>query len=134
MCSGRLELAGMRKVVLTVAISLDGYIACPDGSVDFLDTPKGFSMAAFMARIDTAILGRKTYEAGVKMGGSFGGSSIKYYVASYSMPPGERNGVEFTRQSPSRFRPSNPQTSREGYLAHGRRRTRARLPDGGSGG
>ena len=91
----------MRKVVLTVAISLDGYIARPDGSVDFLFTPKGFSLASFMARIDTAIMGRTTFDVAVKMGGSFGGSSIKYYVASRSKPPGERDGVVFTRQSPA---------------------------------
>ncbi len=33
----------MRKVVLGVGISLDGYIARPDGSVDFLFMPKDYS-------------------------------------------------------------------------------------------
>ena len=43
----------MRKVVLGVGISLDGYIARPDGSVDFLFMPKDYSMSAFFRRIDT---------------------------------------------------------------------------------
>jgi hypothetical protein len=31
--------------------------------------PKDYSMAAFFKRIDLAVMGRKTYEMGVKMGG-----------------------------------------------------------------
>jgi hypothetical protein len=37
-----------RKVVLNLGISLDGYIARPDGSVDFLFMPKDCSMAALL--------------------------------------------------------------------------------------
>ena len=90
----------MRKVVLGLGISLDGYIARPDGSVDFLFMPKDYSMGPFFKTIDTAVLGRKTYDDGLKMGGSFGGS-IKYFVFSKTMPPGERNSVTFTNDSPS---------------------------------
>ncbi len=52
----------MRKVILSAAITLDGYIARPDGAVDFLFMPKDYSMESFMASVDTAILGRKTYD------------------------------------------------------------------------
>jgi dihydrofolate reductase len=47
-------------------------------------------------------MGRKAYEAGLKIGGSgsFHGSSTTYYVMSRSLPPGERGGVTFTNQSP----------------------------------
>jgi dihydrofolate reductase len=58
-----------RKVVLGLGISLDGYIARPDGAVDFLFKPKDYSMAPFFASIDTAIMGRRTWDAAVKMGG-----------------------------------------------------------------
>ena len=37
----------MRSVVLSVGLSLDGYIARPDGAVDFLFIPKDLSMAGF---------------------------------------------------------------------------------------
>ena len=50
----------MRNVVLGLGTSLDGYIARPDGAVDFLFMPKDYSMAPFMATIDTLIMGRKT--------------------------------------------------------------------------
>ncbi len=93
----------MRKVVLGLGISLDGYIARLDGSVDFLFMPKDYSMGPFFKTIDTAIMGRKTYEVGLKMGGAgaFGGSSMTYYVMSRSQPAGERGGVIFTKQAPA---------------------------------
>lgn len=93
----------MRKVVLGLGISLDGYIARLDDFVDFLFMPKDYSMGQFFATIDTAVMGRKTYEAGLKMGGggSFGGYSMIFFVLSRSLPPGERAGVIFTNQSPA---------------------------------
>jgi dihydrofolate reductase len=64
----------MRKVILGFGMSLDGYLARPDGSVDFLvmdqDTRK--LMAAFFRTIDTAIMGRKTAEMSLKMTGDSG--------------------------------------------------------------
>jgi len=92
----------MRKVGLGLGISLDGYIARPDGSVDFLFMPKDYSMAPFFATIDTAIMGRKTLDAGLKMGGgSIPSYGLKYYVLSRSQPAGERHGATFTSQDPT---------------------------------
>ncbi len=92
----------MRKVVLSLGISLDGYIARPDGAVDFLFMPKDYSMARSFATIDTAIMGRKTLEAGLKMsGGSFPSYGLTCYVMSRSQPSGERHGVKFTRRTPA---------------------------------
>jgi len=94
----------MRKVVLGLGISLDGYIARPDGAVDFLFMPRDYSMGPFFATIDTAIMGRKTYDVAVKMGGgAFGDSKMKNYVFSHSQPPGERGGVTFVNESPKNF-------------------------------
>jgi len=92
----------MRKVVLGLGISLDGYIARPDGSVDFLFMPKDYSMAPFFATIDTAIMGRKTLDDGLKMsGGSIPSYGLKYYVLSRSQPIGDRHGATFTHQTPA---------------------------------
>jgi dihydrofolate reductase len=70
----------MRKVILGLGISLDGYIARLEGSVDFLFMPKDYSMAKFIRTVDTAIMGRKTYEAGLRMGGQdpFAGGSMTF--------------------------------------------------------
>ena len=91
----------MRKVVLGLGVSLDGYIARPNGAVDFLFMPRDYSMADFFASIDTAIMGRKTYDVAKTMGGGgeFGGN-MKSYVMSHTLPPGERDGLVFTRESP----------------------------------
>ncbi len=92
----------MRKVVLGLGISLDGYIARRDGAVDFLVMPRDYSMAPFLATIDTALMGRKTYEVALAMGGgSFGGASMTSYVFARSRPPGQRDGVIFTNRSPA---------------------------------
>jgi dihydrofolate reductase len=91
----------MRHVVLGLGISLDGYIARPDGAVDFLFMPKDYSMAEFFAAVDTVIMGRKTYEASLKMGGVFAAPGWKTYVCSRSLTAGERDGLVFTRQTPT---------------------------------
>ena len=58
-------------------------------------------MAPFFKTVDVAIMGRKTLDDGLKMtGGKFDNYGIKCYVMSGSLPPGERDGYEVTRQSP----------------------------------
>lgn len=94
--------AKTRKVVLGLGISLDGYIARKDGSVDFLFMPNDYSMGPFFKTIDTAIMGRKTYDAAKAMGGGGGGwGKIVCYVMSRTVPPGERDGMIFTNESPA---------------------------------
>lgn len=94
--------APMRKVVLGLGVSLDGYIARPNGAVDFLFMPRDYSMGPFFATIDTAIMGRKTLDAALRMGGgSLGDSSMATYVFSHSLPAGERDGLVFIDQSPA---------------------------------
>jgi len=88
-------------VVLGLGISLDGYIARPDGTLDFLFMPKDYSMAPLFATIDTALIGRKTLDAALKMGGgSFARSSMATYVFSLSLAAGKRDGQIFTHQTP----------------------------------
>jgi dihydrofolate reductase len=93
-----LQFLVMRKVILALGISLDGYIARPDGTFDFLFIPKDFSMADFFASVDTAVMGRKTYE--VARAGSGSGPTITNYVFSRSLPVGEREGFIFVNQTP----------------------------------
>ncbi len=55
-----------RKIIVNIATSADGYIARPDGDIEWLTRrphPKGFyGMGKFMQSIDTKLLGRKTYD------------------------------------------------------------------------
>ncbi|MFN3528645.1 MAG: dihydrofolate reductase family protein [Bacteroidia bacterium] len=74
------------KTKVFIAMSLDGFIAGPNESLDFLnpmqlpDTDYGY--ADFMAQIDTVIMGRKTYDKLLSFGGDFPFSSQKCVVWS----------------------------------------------------
>ena len=102
----------MRKVVAGLGISIDGYIARPNGAVDFLFMPKDYSLAPFFASIDAAIMGRKTYDAALQMGGSFSDSAMATYVLLHTLPPGERDGIKFVNLSPAVFIRGASQTNR----------------------
>ncbi|QDU29562.1 Dihydrofolate reductase [Anatilimnocola aggregata] len=52
----------MTKVVLFIATSLDGFIASPDGTVDWLFHDADYGYTEFMASIDAVVMGRKTWE------------------------------------------------------------------------
>lgn len=52
----------MRKVILALAVSLDGYIKGPNGEYDWCFTDQDYGMTAFLARIDALFIGRKSYE------------------------------------------------------------------------
>jgi len=94
----------MRKIVYGVGISLDGYIARPDGAVDFLFMPKDYSMGPFFKTVDTGIFGRKTYDAAMRMtGGKFDGQGLDCYVMSRSLEPGKRKGATFVCEDVRKF-------------------------------
>lgn len=61
-----------KKLCLFIAMSLDGYIAKPDGDISFLDEmnqeDEDYGYSAYMETIDTIILGRKTYDKIRSMG------------------------------------------------------------------
>jgi dihydrofolate reductase len=52
----------MRKVILQLAVSLDGLIEGPKGEFDWCFTDQDYGMSAFLDRIDTIFFGRKSYE------------------------------------------------------------------------
>lgn len=58
----------MRRVKLFIATSLDGFIARPDGGVDWLFTDGDFGMKDFFATVDSALIGRKTHDQMVACG------------------------------------------------------------------
>ena len=95
----------MRKIIYGAGTSLDGYIARLDGSLDFLHVrPSNYSMGPFFKTIDVALMGRKTYEVGVRMsGGKFQSHGLPCYIFSRSLPEGERDGAVFVREEPKRF-------------------------------
>jgi len=79
----------MRTVTYGAACSLDGFIAPPDGSMDWLHFSRDVQqiMTDYWATIDTMLMGRKTWEVATKMGGAGGGGmgGITTYVFSRTL-------------------------------------------------
>ena len=76
----------MRKVILGVAVSLDGFIEGPKGEYDWCFTDPEYSLKDFFERIDTIFVGRKTYEMSSEMeGGGAGFPKFKEYIFSTTL-------------------------------------------------
>lgn len=89
----------MRKVILGLAVSLDGYIARENGDVDWLkmeDLSEGADEAKeFYNSIDAIFLGRKTYQKGLEMGGASAFGDIPCYVFSRTVQKSENTNLHF---------------------------------------
>lgn len=59
----------MRKIVYSVAMSLDGFLAGPNGEVDWLVIDPEIDFKSFMERFDVLLMGRRTFEHGQAIGG-----------------------------------------------------------------
>lgn len=82
----------MRKLILNLAVSLDGFIEGPKGEYDWCFTDQDYGMKAFFNRIDAIFMGRKSYELtiGMKAGGS-GMPKLKEYVFSNTLKTAGKN-------------------------------------------
>jgi dihydrofolate reductase len=76
----------MRKVILALAVSLDGYIEGPDGEYDWCFMDQDYGMSEFMSRVDAVFVGRKTYEMSLGMEVNMSGvPKVDEYVFSNSL-------------------------------------------------
>jgi dihydrofolate reductase len=96
-----------RKIIAYIATSADGFIARPDGSVDWLDRPRpkgNYGMGAFYKSIDTILWGRKTYDMALDfqkkgVAGTAFDTRVKNYVFTHNVPPSPApTGVEFVSE------------------------------------
>ena len=87
-----------RKATFGGACSLDGFFARKDDSVDWLmwSEEAGEIMRDYWKSIDTVVMGRKTYEVGLKMTKGNGNpyAGLKSFVFSRTLKPGKTSGVE----------------------------------------
>ena len=63
----------MRRLCYSVAVSLDGYIAGPNGEADWIVIDPDTDFESVFNRFDTLVMGRKTFLAGLAPGGGGGG-------------------------------------------------------------
>jgi dihydrofolate reductase len=89
---------GGRSVRYGVAMSLDGYIAGPNGESDWIVHDPDIDFREIFSRFDTLLIGRKTYEAMLKMEGG-GGSwpGVKSYVISRTLNQANHPDVTILR-------------------------------------
>ena len=95
-----------RRIIYSVAVSADGFIARPDGDVGWLDRPqpKGFyGLAKFFKTVDTFVMGRKTWDVGQKLGGAPHYPGYKTYVFSRKRRKIDAPDTEVVRESPKAF-------------------------------
>jgi dihydrofolate reductase len=94
-----------RKLILNLAVSLDGYIADMDGGFAWIkgdddksnDTKKAFDFEEFSNGIDTLVMGRKAYEDCPKETlGMF--KDKKIYVATSKKLESEFKNIEFIHE------------------------------------
>ena len=75
----------MRKIRYAVAMSVDGYIAGPNGEADWIGVDSEVDFAALWAQFDTLLMGRRTYEAASKRLGEAAFAGITSIVFSRTM-------------------------------------------------
>lgn len=83
----------MRPVRYNVAASLDGYIAGPGGEFDWIPQDPAVDFAALFARVDTVLLGRRTYEAVRQTGPAPWAKGTRVYLFSRTLRPEDAPGA-----------------------------------------
>jgi dihydrofolate reductase len=88
-----------RRLRYQVAVSLDGFIAGPNGEFDWIVMDPQIDFAALYKEFDTAVMGRKTYEAGAGSG-QVGVPGLDVIVFSSSLPSAKSKRVRIVNDDP----------------------------------
>jgi dihydrofolate reductase len=89
----------MRRLRYNVAMSLDGYIADSQERFDWIPDDDTVDFAGLFARVDTFILGRRTYETVLAKGELPWRPGMRVYVVSRTLQAGAHEGVDIARRS-----------------------------------
>ncbi len=95
----------MRTVTYGAACTLDGFIAGKDGEIDWLHMSKDVNQAMreYWKSIDTILMGRKTWDVALKMGGGGSSPGMRTFVFSRTLGSIDLPGVELVRNDAVAF-------------------------------
>jgi dihydrofolate reductase len=83
----------MRRVLYRVAASLDGFIAGPNGEIDWIVPDPTVDFASLYESVDTVLLGRRTYELTLQPGAPPWPAGWRIYVCSRTLDAAQHPGV-----------------------------------------
>ena len=83
----------MKKIRYSVAMSLDGYIAGPNGEADWITIDPDINFTEIWAQFDTLLMGRRTYEAATARLGRSPIEQKKAFVVSRTLHEADHPGV-----------------------------------------
>jgi dihydrofolate reductase len=89
-----------RRLRYQVAVSLDGFIAGPNGEYDWIVMDPAVDFAALFKEFDTAVMGRKTYDVLTAQGGDGAMPGLDVVVFSRTLPATARPGVRIFNDDP----------------------------------
>ena len=88
----------MRQLKYSVAMSLDGYIAGPNGEFDWIVIDPDIDFSAMYEGYSGLVMGRRSYDVFVGTGGGEG-PALPTYVCSRTLPAGAGEGVILIRDA-----------------------------------
>src|SRR5262245_29019960 len=89
-----------RRLRYQVAVSLDGFIAGPNGEADWIVMDPSIDFGALFDQFDTAVMGRKTYEGMTAEGGDGSMPGLEVIVFSQTLPSSTRQGISIVNDDP----------------------------------
>jgi dihydrofolate reductase len=89
-----------RRLRYQVAVSLDGFIAGPNGEFDWIVMDPSIDFAALFREFDTAVMGRRTYEVLSAQGGDGAMPGMDVVVFSRTIPATAYPGVRIVNDHP----------------------------------
>jgi dihydrofolate reductase len=110
----------MKKIRYGVAMSLDGYVAGPNGEADWIVMDPDVDFAEIWAQYDTLLMGRRTYEAAIARLGKGAIEGRKTVVVSRTMRSPDHPEVSiFPEVNRDRLQSLRAQSSKDIWLFGG---------------